>query len=75
MKRSGVADLPLHGGRVPQWLARRMTMLGTGITEAIVHDYGTSGFLSRLRTIQTISAGRTTGIKQLIFCVFSGGRL
>jgi hypothetical protein len=21
MKRSGVADLPLHGGRVPQWLA------------------------------------------------------
>ena len=48
MKRSGVADLPLHGGRVPQWLAQRMTTLGTGITEAIVHDYGTSGFLSRL---------------------------
>src|SRR5215510_8189002 len=48
MKRSGVADLPLHGGRVPQWLAQRMTSLGTGITEAIVHDYGTSGFLSRL---------------------------
>lgn len=48
MKRSGVADLPLHGGRVPSWLAQRMTTLGTGITEAIVHDYGTSGFLSRL---------------------------
>src|ERR1051325_10807319 len=48
MKRSGVADLPLHGGRVPSWLAQRMTMLGTGITEAIVRDYGTSGFLSRL---------------------------
>lgn len=48
MKRSGTADLPLHGGRVPQWLAQRMTILGTGITEAIVHDYGTSGFLSRL---------------------------
>ena len=48
MKRSGVADLPLHGGRVPQWLAQRMTRLGTGITEAIVHDYGPSGFLSRL---------------------------
>jgi uncharacterized protein len=48
VKRSGTADLPLHGGRVPQWLAQRMTMLGTGITEAIVHDYGTSGFLSRL---------------------------
>ncbi|MFY9558091.1 MAG: hypothetical protein WAV47_25555 [Blastocatellia bacterium] len=25
MKRSGVADLPLHGGRVPAWLAGRMT--------------------------------------------------
>jgi hypothetical protein len=48
VKRSGVADLPLHGGRVPQWLAQRMTKLGTGITEAIVRDYGTSGFLSRL---------------------------
>ncbi|HYT53390.1 MAG TPA: DUF763 domain-containing protein [Verrucomicrobiae bacterium] len=48
MKRSGVADLPLHGGRVPQWLAERMTKLGTAITEAIVQDYGSSIFLSRL---------------------------
>ena len=48
MKRSGVADLPLHNGRVPSWLAQRMTLLGTSITEAIVRDYGTSGFLSRL---------------------------
>jgi len=48
MKRSGIADLPLHGGRVPTWLAERMTKLGTAITETIVHDYGTSAFLSRL---------------------------
>ncbi|HEX6188234.1 MAG TPA: DUF763 domain-containing protein [Pyrinomonadaceae bacterium] len=48
MKRSGVADLPLHGGRVPDWLAQRMTALGTAITEAIIHDYGASAFLSRL---------------------------
>ena len=48
MKRSGVADLPLHGGRVPHWLAERMTLLGTAITETIVHDYGASAFLSRL---------------------------
>ncbi|MEA2205134.1 MAG: uncharacterized protein QOE77_1910 [Blastocatellia bacterium] len=48
MKRSGVADLPLHGGRVPPWLAERMTKLGTAITENIIHDYGTSAFLSRL---------------------------
>src|SRR3989440_3050650 len=48
MKRSGIADLPLHGGRVPDWLAQRMTRLGSAITEAIVHGYGTSAFLSRL---------------------------
>src|SRR5215207_10993983 len=48
MKRSGIADLPLHGGRVPPWLAERMTKLGTAITETIVHHYGTSAFLSRL---------------------------
>jgi hypothetical protein len=48
VKRSGIADLPLHGGHVPDWLAQRMTMLGTAITEAIVLDYGQSAFLSRL---------------------------
>src|SRR5437016_2188379 len=48
MKRSGVADLPLHGGSVPEWLAQRMTKLGTAITEVIIRDYGTSAFLSRL---------------------------
>jgi hypothetical protein len=48
MQRSGVADLPLHGGRVPPWLAERMTLLGTAITEAVVHHYGRSAFLSRL---------------------------
>jgi hypothetical protein len=48
VKRSGTADLPLHGGRVPAWLATRMTALGTGIAEAIVHHYGQTEFLSRL---------------------------
>ncbi len=48
MKRSGFADLPLHGGRVPFWLAERMTRLGTAIAESIFHHYGTGGFLSRL---------------------------
>jgi uncharacterized protein len=48
MKRSGVADLPLHGGRVPQWLADRMSKLGTGIVEAIVLRYGRTELLSRL---------------------------
>src|SRR5262249_9755768 len=48
MKRSGVADLPLHGGRVPAWLADRMTQLGTAIVESILLNYGHSAFLSRL---------------------------
>jgi hypothetical protein len=48
MKRSGVADLPLHNGRVPDWLAGRMTLLGTAITESVVHHYGTSALLARL---------------------------
>jgi uncharacterized protein len=48
MKRSGIADLPLHGGHVPRWLAERMTRLGTAITETIVRDYGVSAFLSRM---------------------------
>jgi len=48
VKRSGSADLPLHGGYVPAWLASRMTLLGTAITESIILNYGVSGFLSRL---------------------------
>jgi hypothetical protein len=48
MKRSGHADLPLHGGHVPAWLAERMTKLGTAIAETIVHHYGVSEFLTRL---------------------------
>jgi uncharacterized protein len=48
MKRSGVADLPLHGGRVPPWLAERMTMLGTAIAESVVYHFGASELLSRL---------------------------
>src|SRR5690348_3304921 len=48
MKRSGTADLPLHGGRVPAWLATRMTELGTAIAEQVVLNYGQSEFLTRL---------------------------
>src|SRR5580698_2926453 len=48
MKRSGTADLPLHGGRVPAWLAVRMTELGTAIAEQVILNYGISEFLTRL---------------------------
>src|SRR5438270_9190478 len=48
MKRSGIADMPLHGGRVTAWLAERMVRLGTAISECVMYHYGTSEFLSRL---------------------------
>ncbi|HSY33306.1 MAG TPA: DUF763 domain-containing protein [Verrucomicrobiae bacterium] len=48
MKRSGFADLPLHGGRVPAWLSERMTKLGSAIAENIIYNYGCGEFLSRL---------------------------
>jgi hypothetical protein len=48
MKRSGIADLPLHGGRVPAWLAERMSTLGTAISESVILHYGRSELLTRL---------------------------
>jgi uncharacterized protein len=48
MRRSGHADFPLHGGRVPAWLAERMTLLGTAISESVLLHYGPSELLSRL---------------------------
>jgi hypothetical protein len=47
-RRTGSADLPLHGGRVPPWLGTRMAALGAVITQAIVHHYGRDEFLRRL---------------------------
>jgi hypothetical protein len=47
-RRSGSADLPLHGGRVPAWLSQRMTRLGAVIAQAIVLEYGRDELLRRL---------------------------
>ena len=47
-RRAGSADLPLHNGRVPPWLAQRMARLGAVIAQAIVHHYGRDEFLRRL---------------------------
>lgn len=47
-KRTGVADLPLHTGTVPKWLADRMRDLGRLIAESIVENYGKKEFLVRL---------------------------
>jgi len=48
MKRAGSADLPLHYGHVPLWLAERMGKLGLAITEEIIAHKGKDEFLSRM---------------------------
>lgn len=48
MKRSGLADLPLHPGKVPAWLYERMAKMARAITEAIVSDYGKEEFVKKI---------------------------
>ncbi|MBO4705566.1 MAG: DUF763 domain-containing protein [Spirochaetaceae bacterium] len=48
MQRSGHADLPLHTGTVPKWLADRMMVTGTLIIESLVMNYGRKEALVRL---------------------------
>ncbi|MBS0238372.1 MAG: DUF763 domain-containing protein [Proteobacteria bacterium] len=47
-RRTGSADLPLHGGHVPAWLSARMAALGAVICQAIVEEYGRDELLARL---------------------------
>jgi hypothetical protein len=47
MRRSGVADLPLHDGRAPSWLYERMAYLGRLILQALIEEEGTEGVLRR----------------------------
>lgn len=42
------ADLPLHYGHVPPWLAKRMSLLGGAIIETVAADYGKGEVLRRL---------------------------
>ncbi|WAC11947.1 DUF763 domain-containing protein [Dyadobacter pollutisoli] len=46
--KSGHADLPLHYGKVPIWLAQRMSALGGAIVESIVMEYGRNALLQKL---------------------------
>lgn len=48
MKRSGTADLPLHYGHVPLWLAERMSKLGFAIVETIAMEFSTAEVISKL---------------------------
>lgn len=48
IKSTGHADLPLHTGTVPRWLADRMRDLGTLIVESLILNYDKKEVLSRL---------------------------
>ena len=48
IRNSGHADLPLHTGTVPRWLADRMMVMGTLIVESLVQNYGPDEVLVRL---------------------------
>ncbi len=46
--RTGVANIPLHGGKAPRWLFDRMVKLGREITLAIVVDFGPEEMLHKM---------------------------
>ena len=48
MSRTGIANLPLHPGKAPRWLFKRMVLLSKGIAEVIIHEYGKDELLRRL---------------------------
>jgi len=48
MRRTGVANLPLHGGKAPKWLFNRMVKLSRGIIDVIILEYGEDEFLKRI---------------------------
>jgi hypothetical protein len=48
MYRTGVANLPLHGGKAPSWLTGRMRRLAKEVSSIIVDEYGTDTFLTRI---------------------------
>jgi hypothetical protein len=48
MTKTGVADLPLHGGKTPRWLYHRMVSLSSAIITIMIQEYGRNHFLTRL---------------------------
>ncbi|MEM2943179.1 MAG: DUF763 domain-containing protein [Methanomassiliicoccales archaeon] len=48
MPRTGIADLPLHGGSAPRWLFERMVKLAKAIVDVIVIEYDTKEVVRRM---------------------------
>ena len=48
MNRTGIASLPLHGGKAPPWLTGRMRKLSKEIASIMIDEQGTDAFLMRI---------------------------
>jgi hypothetical protein len=48
MPKSGFANLPLHYGKAPRWLFKRMVLLSKAIVEIIIYEYGVDEFLRKI---------------------------
>ena len=48
MRRTGITQLPLHGGKAPAWLFQRMVRLGREILRLVVEDQGPEEILRRI---------------------------
>lgn len=48
MRKTGIANLPLHYGRAPHWLLSRMIKLADAIVTIIIDEYGQDEFLQRI---------------------------
>lgn len=48
MKRTGFAELPLHYGKAPPWLVKRMIKLAKSILVVLLDDFGHDVFLQRI---------------------------
>ena len=48
MNKIGMATLPLHGGKAPAWLFKRMVLLGRPIFKILYEMEGSDGILRRL---------------------------
>jgi hypothetical protein len=48
MVKTGVANLPLHNGKAPRWLFKRMVLISRGIIEVLSYEYGVDEFIKRI---------------------------
>ena len=48
MEKTGIADLPLHYGKAPAWLYKRMVRLADAISAIIIEEYGGEKLLELL---------------------------